>query len=1188
MPDRDRPLKSAVVPLISVIIPIHDVEPYLHECLESVAGQTVRDLEVIMVDDGSADRSAAIAEEFAARDERFRLVSQPNGGLGRARNTGLDEAHGEFLSFVDSDDVLPANAYQLLLRSLKKTGSDFATGNVHRLTRTGTRQALFLARAFREPLPKTHVTRFPALLSDRIVPNKLWRRSFWDAQGFRFPEGILHEDIPVVVPAQFLARSVDVIADPVYYYRVRQQGALSITQRRLEPHALLSRVDAVGRASDHLGRHSSRKAKRWYDQTVVADDLRYFLNVLDRADDDYRSLFLDRVNAFLDRASRGAFDELPAIERLKWHLVRRRLMPELLEVIRFQKEDLGKAAPVRVGRRWYGDYPFRTDPKLRIPDSVYRLERELTLRARIEDLSWEGGELKIRGHAHVRGICAPSADSQEVTVSMIRPGRLRRVRLMASAVRWKTSSERRPDVRAATGQPWCDPGWSGFVATLEPRKLRTLGRWREGTWEVYVTVRASGVKRRRSQFRPDSPRPVRALDVPLSPDLRLRMTPTEDDRIVVQLGSCAAIIHGHRLTDGAIELSGELSDPAGGGLKLRLTSRNGSGAIEYPVSVPDEARAGFRVALPLADLRARAEADGHPSRREQEHDGKVFALHLVGSGQRLRVAMEVDVEEGIWSVASQELALYRNRRGEAELALRAPHAVVDDVRWSEDGTLHLGGHLRSLGGSHEVVLIGRRSRERHVFPLRHDAEAGRFDTAVTAAGVESLGGPRPLSADGWELFVRPSEGDAMMPVLVSQVLYGRLPLAKAVRHKLFTLGTTPEDGALLVAKRDLDEDEAGPFNQRRLQEVEYARRRTEPLRDAVVYSSFGGRQYSDSPRAIHEELVRRNAPLEHLWVVRDGMCNPPASGEVIREGSRAFHEAFARARFIVTNDHFPEWFTRRHDQVCLQTWHGAPLKRLGLDMQELRRQPGRVRRPWSEEVANWQYFVSPNRFSTPILRRAYGIEGEVLETGYPRDDILSHPHRKQLARELRQRLALPDEVRVVLYAPTYRDNIIERRGVYRLDLHLDFEQLRRSLGDDTVVLFRKHHYVADAVPDTAHGFVRDVSSYPDCTELLLAADVLVTDYSSVMFDYANTGRPMLFFTYDLETYSDDIRGFYFDFMEKAPGPLLGTTSELADALNDIEAVRTEFGGRYAEFVSTFCELDDGYAAARVVERVFSW
>jgi CDP-glycerol glycerophosphotransferase len=125
------------------------------------------------------------------------------------------------------------------------------------------------------------------------------------------------------------------------------------------------------------------------------------------------------------------------------------------------------------------------------------------------------------------------------------------------------------------------------------------------------------------------------------------------------------------------------------------------------------------------------------------------------------------------------------------------------------------------------------------------------------------------------------------------------------------------------------------------------------------------------------------------------------------------------------------------------------------------------------------------------------------------------------------------------------------------------------------------------VPETADGFVRDVSAYPDGTELLLAADVLVTDYSSLMFDYANTGRPMLFFTYDLDLYRDEVRGFYFDFLERAPGPLLRTSDELGEALAGIDDVVARYADRYAAFAAEFCELDDGNAAARVVDCVFA-
>ncbi|MDX6663914.1 MAG: CDP-glycerol glycerophosphotransferase, partial [Solirubrobacteraceae bacterium] len=145
---------------ISVVVPVYNVEEYLRECLQSVADQSFKDLEVVMVDDGSTDSSPAIAQEFAGRDERFRVVTQANGGLGNARNNGAAIATGEFLNFLDSDDVLPRHAIRMLVRSLDKTGSDFATGNVHRFGLGGTSPAPFVARAFGRNRPATHITKF--------------------------------------------------------------------------------------------------------------------------------------------------------------------------------------------------------------------------------------------------------------------------------------------------------------------------------------------------------------------------------------------------------------------------------------------------------------------------------------------------------------------------------------------------------------------------------------------------------------------------------------------------------------------------------------------------------------------------------------------------------------------------------------------------------------------------------------------------------------------------------------------------------------------------------------------------------------------------------------------------------------------------------------------------------------------
>ncbi|WP_229847339.1 CDP-glycerol glycerophosphotransferase family protein, partial [Kitasatospora griseola] len=234
------------------------------------------------------------------------------------------------------------------------------------------------------------------------------------------------------------------------------------------------------------------------------------------------------------------------------------------------------------------------------------------------------------------------------------------------------------------------------------------------------------------------------------------------------------------------------------------------------------------------------------------------------------------------------------------------------------------------------------------------------------------------------------------------------------------------------------------------------------------------------------------------------------------------------------------------------------------------------------EVPQWSLLLSPSPFATPELVASFGHRGEVLEGGYPRNDRLARPDPDEVAA-VRRRLRVPPGRRVVLYAPTWRD---DRRGAgdrFEVDLHLDLAAARAALGHDHVLLLRPHVHCGGALPDD--DFVRDVADYPDVQDLLLVADVLVTDYSSVMFDFAVTGRPMLFFTYDLEHYRDRLRGFTFDFERHAPGPLLTGSEQVVAALRDLDPAR--YRENYRAFRERFCPLDDGGAAARLVDRMLA-
>jgi CDP-glycerol glycerophosphotransferase len=378
-----------------------------------------------------------------------------------------------------------------------------------------------------------------------------------------------------------------------------------------------------------------------------------------------------------------------------------------------------------------------------------------------------------------------------------------------------------------------------------------------------------------------------------------------------------------------------------------------------------------------------------------------------------------------------------------------------------------------------------------------------------------------------------------------------LPLRARVGAKPFTV-TEDGSGALeLLAGPDLLDDERGAANQHRLHTVDFPAFAASGLRDEVLFESYESRAYADNARAVLEELARRDTGLRSRWVVVDGQAALPDGVEPVRRGSRDYYEALARSRYVVVPNYRPlhTWLETPPEQVVVQTWHGAPFKRIALDNQRGEAFSSRdYIRMLRRETARWDYLLSPNPTSTPILRQAFAYAGEMLETGYPRTDVFHSPDREALAARVRDRLSLPEGKKVVLYAPTMRDDRNYGGNRFSLDLRLDLDTAREALGDDHVLLVRRHAKVVDTVAAADGDFARDVSLWPDVNELLLATDVLVTDYSSLVFDFSNTGRPMLFFTYDLEDYRDRLRGFYFD-PSRMPGPHLVTSAEVVAAVS---------------------------------------
>jgi CDP-glycerol glycerophosphotransferase (TagB/SpsB family) len=399
-------------------------------------------------------------------------------------------------------------------------------------------------------------------------------------------------------------------------------------------------------------------------------------------------------------------------------------------------------------------------------------------------------------------------------------------------------------------------------------------------------------------------------------------------------------------------------------------------------------------------------------------------------------------------------------------------------------------------------------------------------------------------------------------------------------HELFHATVHAEAGGLVVrVSPPLTADERGSRAQHSL---ERAYRRGRPaLEDAVFLESFYGQSASDNPLGIDRALSRLRPSTTRYWSVADGSVAIPEGGVRIIEGSREWWRVRGSARVLIVNDWLRKRYRRRAGQHVLQTWHGTMLKRLALD-----RDPGiRTRIAVLRERARWSALLAQNPYSSRIFRSAYAMRGPIWEDGYPRNDELQLSGSQRAARlaAVRAAVGVAEGPRVVLYAPTWRDDRTEMVD------YVDLTTFAGELGDDHVLLVRGHSRTLRYGQDLAGVGLIDVTSYPNMTDLLLLADVLVTDYSSVMFDFAGTGKPIVFFTPDLAHYSADLRGFYFDLLAEAPGPVVHERDALRDA---ILATRRWGGGRDAAardrataWRERFTPRDDGHAGERVVRRL---
>lgn len=516
-------------PRLSVVVPVYNAEEYLAECLDSILSQEFSDLEIVVVDDGSTDASAAVAQEYALRHAHVTFVSSVNQGPGLARNLGVQHCRGEYLAFADADDTVSPGAYRLLVSTLTDSGSDFVVGSLRRHVNGELVEPPFLSSAHRRRRVAIRIDDLPEILRNVFVWDKVFRRSFWDSFRLAFPAGMMGEDQVAMTEAYLRAAAFDVVPEPVYLWHTRGAGS-SITQRRHQLADLRDRIATKQQTSDLVSALGSEKVREYWARNGLGGDLPLYFRHIPGCDDDYWHTLVAGVRQlFTDQPPIHESYLLRVQQRLIGWLVTRDRRAEAETVVRWLEQHPGSLPVQPQDGHVVAQLPFHDDPDSGIPSQLFWLAaHELRFDARLWQVTWEHDHLIVTGAIVVRG--APTTGV---------PCSISAVLRSESGHRLPMAIESRPTPEVTR---WVDRfpqryDEGGFVGRISAGELSDSASRAGSQWQLLLSVDVAGI-RRNGPFRSkaaDIELPVRssrvsglALSASFRPGLGLVITPSPD------------------------------------------------------------------------------------------------------------------------------------------------------------------------------------------------------------------------------------------------------------------------------------------------------------------------------------------------------------------------------------------------------------------------------------------------------------------------------------------------------------------------------------------------------------------------------------------------------------------------------------------------------------------------------------
>lgn len=1141
---------------VSVIIPIYNVEEYLEECLMSVVHQTLDGIQVIMIDDGSLDRSSDIAKDFADRYDNFEYIRQVNGGLGNARNTGIQYAKGKYIIFLDSDDIVPDDAYERMYLAAERNHSDMVVGHVSRFNSKKERVSNLHELAFQKYLDKTHITENTDLIYDTTSWNKLIRKEFWDKYNFKFPERILYEDIPVTIPMHYLADNVTMLQDVCYRWRIRDGANKSITQRADDFTNLRDRITVL-RMVDKFFKENVTEEKLWEEKHYkwLYIDLMVFVNTCIYLPSDKTEEMIQILRDYINEAiPLETIDKLPVVYREKYRCIMNDDAKRLVQLRQYEVDNYKNIKITEKKGKYIGHFPKDLIPKE--DADMESAIKKWRLTHLIEDITWKDDKCIIEGYIFIMGLSVPRPNVRKLNAYLFRTDTGEKIPLQTESIESAYANKKfgfRIDNETKQFYLKNYKG-AGYRITIDVKK-DILEKNIEGEYFILMTYERDQWKKELI-LRGIMKSLRKKLDHKsyLKEHLHIELSTTYRFALKLKISKCEEQIEHREIVNRHLQFN--LTKP----LEKIYLSRDPYDAIKLPANIDKNI-----VKIALEDI---PRGKGYLTFKEghqykpilKEKRGRQFTTY--GTDHILeeitadnRYFISRDVIAPVISKVKHDQNLFEfvieKELLDSDYIPIAAKLYVEDQKVEE----------QILLGEGKVIKEGNKI----------------FVTIVVDLSKEVI--TKNLYSKKRQVFIsyRYEDQTLTFPVKKKTIVLDEKYYTKTRRYR-FVLDS--EDDCLYFNTLRLE-----GFFTRSKKKRDFTNRFIYPLlrrlpikRKWIVFESMWGSKFSCNPRYLYEYIDKYHPDYKCIWVLKDECTPITGNGIRVRRLSFKYLYYMARAKYFVNNVNFHDAFIKRKNQVEVQTMHGTPLKTIGLDV------PGdfptkKSEQKYIKKCKRWDYLIVQSKFVADLAPSAFHFDKTIMETGYPRTDILYQSNNEPEMNRIKKQLGLPTDKKVIMYAPTWRVK-------NRFELMLDLEKMKERFSDDYILLLRLHHFSAKGWSGAAQdGFVYDLTNYQSIEDLYIITDILITDYSSVMFDYAVLNRPMIFFTYDLDEYRDKLRGFNIDIEKEAPGPLLFTSDEVLNAIEHLDEAMDEARDRIDAFHKHYIEYECGNSSEKVFKMM---